>query len=335
MKLLTLIVPCYNSAEGLESTLNGILPCGEAVEIIVVNDGSTDAAASVAEELCQRYPDTVRVVHQQHMGHGECINVGVALAQGRYVKLVECGDVINAEVLAALTEKIASADLQADVLVTNCELVLGNKTHLDELGAEFCADEVLTWQQTRLSSERHISPYAVAFRTELCARSVGLPASMLGDGEYWTYSLIKHAENIFYLPVVLYTHYMRDVWYGVTGADALCLCKGLAELAVRVMELYHVRDEITVNNKRGRYLYRTCKAAFGALVAACKRCDDSAAASVCKDAWQTCDELDLLVAADLRRDTQSALCGTVADIVWADMPVKLHRACACARGLSR
>ncbi len=331
MKLLSLIVPCFNSAEGLERTLNGILPCGEAVEIIVVNDGSTDATASIAEELCQRYPDTVRVVHQQHFGHGECINVGVALAKGRYVKLVECGDVVNADALTDLTEMIANVDVNADVIVTDCELVLGGKTSLTEFGAELCADEISTWQQTSLHDERHISPYSTAFRTELCAHSDSLPASMLGDGEYWTYSLLKHTETILYLPVTLYTHYVCDVYKD----GSLCLCGEIAELAIKVFGLYHISDEITVNNKRGRYLYRACKAAFGALAAVCKQCEDAAVARIYKDVWQACDELDSLVATDLRRDTQSALCGTVADIVWAEVPFKLRRQATRITTLSR
>ena len=66
--------------------------CLNKMEIIVVNDGSTDTTAQIAEDFCLRYPDTVRLISQKNRGHGGALNAGCAAAQGRYLKVVDADD---------------------------------------------------------------------------------------------------------------------------------------------------------------------------------------------------------------------------------------------------
>ncbi len=50
MKYITFTVPCYNSQDYMERCIDSLLPGGEDVEIIIVNDGSTDATAQIADD---------------------------------------------------------------------------------------------------------------------------------------------------------------------------------------------------------------------------------------------------------------------------------------------
>ena len=56
MKYITFTVPCYNSQDYMERCIDSLLPGGEDVEIIIVNDGSTDATARIADDYAARYP---------------------------------------------------------------------------------------------------------------------------------------------------------------------------------------------------------------------------------------------------------------------------------------
>ena len=76
MKLLTVTVPCYNSQDYMEKCIQSILPGGERVEIIIIDDGSKDNTGRIADELAEQYPSIIRVIHQKNGGsphRGVCL----------------------------------------------------------------------------------------------------------------------------------------------------------------------------------------------------------------------------------------------------------------------
>ena len=77
MKLLTIAVPCYNSAAYMKKCIESLLPGGEDVEIIIVNDGSTDETREIAEKYRDVYPGIVKVVNKKNGGHGSAVNAGI------------------------------------------------------------------------------------------------------------------------------------------------------------------------------------------------------------------------------------------------------------------
>ena len=92
MKLLTVTVPCYNSQDYMERCIDSFLPGGEDVEIIIVDDGSTDRTGEIADEYARKYPEIVRVIHQENGGHGAGLNAGINHATGLYFKVVDSDD---------------------------------------------------------------------------------------------------------------------------------------------------------------------------------------------------------------------------------------------------
>ena len=86
MKLLTVTVPCYNSQDYMEKCIQSILPGGERVEIIIIDDGSKDNTGCIADGLAEKYPSIIHVIHQENGGHGEGINQGIRNARGLYFK---------------------------------------------------------------------------------------------------------------------------------------------------------------------------------------------------------------------------------------------------------
>ena len=65
MKLLTIAVPCYHSADYMARCIDSLLVGGDEVEILIVDDGSTkDNTGEIADSYAARYPDIVRAIHQ-------------------------------------------------------------------------------------------------------------------------------------------------------------------------------------------------------------------------------------------------------------------------------
>ena len=83
MKTISFAIPCYNSAAYMDKCIESILKCGDDIEIIIVDDGSTkDETPAKADAWAAKYPDIIRAVHQENGGHGQAVNTGLANATG-------------------------------------------------------------------------------------------------------------------------------------------------------------------------------------------------------------------------------------------------------------
>ena len=62
----------------MEKCIKSMLPAGEELEILIVDDGSTkDRTPQIADAYAARYPEIIRAVHQENGGHGEAVNAGL------------------------------------------------------------------------------------------------------------------------------------------------------------------------------------------------------------------------------------------------------------------
>ncbi len=177
MKLLTVTVPCYNSQDYMEKCIQSILPGGERVEIIIIDDGSKDNTGRIADELAEQYPSIIRVIHQENGGHGEGINQGLRHASGKYFKTVDSDDTLSGDFVRFLDE-LEDCDRKGgvDLFLTNYHYV-----HADGKGDRSIvfsnalpAGRVFTWEETKpFRVDQILMIHTVTFRTELL-RKTGL-----------------------------------------------------------------------------------------------------------------------------------------------------------------
>lgn len=97
MKLLSIAVPCYNSENYMRKCIDSLLEGGEIVEILIVDDGSSDNTAQIADEYAAAHPSIVKAIHQENGGHGAAVNTGIQNATGFYFKVVDSDDWVNKE----------------------------------------------------------------------------------------------------------------------------------------------------------------------------------------------------------------------------------------------
>ena len=116
-KLLTILVPCYNSAAYMRNCIESLIPGGEYMDIIIVNDGSSDETGAIADEYASKYPSMIRAIHQENGGHGEGINQGIKHAVGKYFKVIDSDDWTDTDSLNKVLSFLKENEV--DLLVTN------------------------------------------------------------------------------------------------------------------------------------------------------------------------------------------------------------------------
>lgn len=216
MKLLTIAVPCYNSAAYMQKCIDSLLVGGEDVEILIVDDGSTeDRTAEIADEYEAQFPTIVKAIHKENGGHGSAVNVGIANASGLYFKVVDSDDWVREdaylEILKTLRE-IAGGSQALDMLVSNFVYEKeGEKRkkvmhyrHILPVGRMF------GWEDCHHFRKGHyILMHSVIFRTKLL-RDCGLclPERTFYVDNIYVFEPLPYVRNIYYLDVNFYRYYI-------------------------------------------------------------------------------------------------------------------------------
>jgi glycosyltransferase involved in cell wall biosynthesis len=117
LKLLTVAVPVYNMESLLPRCLGSFANADFAgrLEVLVINDGSTDGSEKVARGFVRRMPTLFTLISQKNAGHGGAVNTAMAQATGKYFRIVDADDWVNAASLPALLTVMEQTD--ADLLV--------------------------------------------------------------------------------------------------------------------------------------------------------------------------------------------------------------------------
>lgn len=111
-KTLTVAVPSYNVEKYLADSLASYVAGGvdERLEVIVVDDGSRDATAAIANEFARLYPAVFRMVSKENGGHGSAVNAGIDAARGKYFRVIDADDRICTTCLSALLDELDRAE---------------------------------------------------------------------------------------------------------------------------------------------------------------------------------------------------------------------------------
>ncbi len=217
MKLISFTVPCYNSAEYMNICVDSLLLGGDKVEIIIIDDGSTDDTGKIADEYASKYPNIIKVVHQENGGHGEGINSGLKIATGKYFKVVDSDDWVGEEALKALLEKIESlSDEEApDLYVCNYVYYRKGIGEGEKISFRhnFPINKICTWDETRkFTISRNITLHSSMYKLDVIKKSgVVLPKYIFFEDNYFVYAPLPYVEKICYMDV--------DFYYYLVGRD--------------------------------------------------------------------------------------------------------------------
>ena len=90
----------------MENCIKSLLPGGDDVEILIIDDGSKDSTGDIADAYEKKYPGIIRAIHQVNGGHGEAVNAGIRNATGLYFKVVDSDDWVDEEAYKKILDKL-------------------------------------------------------------------------------------------------------------------------------------------------------------------------------------------------------------------------------------
>ena len=115
---VSVVVPAYNTAEYLPECLDSLVGQSiglDSIQIVVVDDGSTDGSAEVIRAYAERYPKNFVCLRQENVGQGAARNLGLERCEGEYVGFMDSDDFADADMYKELCETARAAD--ADMCV--------------------------------------------------------------------------------------------------------------------------------------------------------------------------------------------------------------------------
>lgn len=215
MKYISFAIPCYNSEEYMSHAIESILPAGEDVEIIIVNDGSKDRTSEIAHEYRRQYPDIVRVVDKENGGHGDAVNSGLSYATGKYFKVVDSDDWVDEEALGkilALFRELEEEEQEIDMLVSNYvyEKAGAERKKCIHYRNVLPQDEIFKWDDIgHFHLDQYILMHSVIYRTDMLKLTqLKLPRHTFYVDNIYVYYPLPHVRRIYYLDVDFYRYYI-------------------------------------------------------------------------------------------------------------------------------
>ncbi|WP_394921473.1 glycosyltransferase family 2 protein [uncultured Robinsoniella sp.] len=215
MKILSVIVPCYQSQDYMEHCIKTLLTGKDDVEILIIDDGSKDHTLSIAQKYESEFPDIVRAIHQENKGHGGALNTGIANAKGIYLKVVDSDDWVNTDALKKILEELKEmidSDETADLVVSNFvyEKQGAKRKKVINYRRYMKTGKTFTWKDTRgLPVTNYLMMHSMIYRTDL-VKSCGLvlPEHTFYVDNIYVFNPLPFVRTIRYLDLNFYRYFI-------------------------------------------------------------------------------------------------------------------------------
>lgn len=258
MKYISFVVPCYNSEDYMEKCIDSLLIGKDDVEIIIVDDGSTDKTGKIADKYQKKYPTIVKAIHQPNGGHGEGINTGLKHATGKYFKVVDSDDWVDKKAYKEILKKVKKID--ADLIVMNYVYTYtdGRENQTINFSNVFKNNEVIGWDQIgRFKATQYLSLHSMMYKKSVLDEAkIKLPKHVFYEDNLFIYLPLPYTKSIYYLDVDFYQYFIGRADQSVQEPQ---LIKRSSHQVLVTKEICNKYDLDTIENKKLRKLmYREC-----------------------------------------------------------------------------
>ena len=247
-KILSIIIPMYNSYAYIEKCLDSLIldeKHMQLLEVIVVNDGSTDNCQELVQPYVQKYPNSMKLISQNNGGHGAAINTGVDACSGMYFKALDADDWFVPSSLSVLIDQMQKMS-RADMILNSYQThdIQTGETHSFEVGEPrtlFMQDVVENWQKYKWLFSFHGIIYYTDFYRKLGWR---LPEKVYYDDAFFYTVYASYANKIAVLDrSVLYVYRVGDINQSISNKNRENRIHQLETVIDSILETYAEQDQ--------------------------------------------------------------------------------------------
>jgi glycosyltransferase involved in cell wall biosynthesis len=206
-KIISVAIPTFNMESYLPRCLDSVLidEALDSIEIIVVNDGSSDNSLEIAKAYKDKYPNSLVIIDKPNGHCGSCINAALQIASGKYFRPLDADDRFDSAAFVKFVSWLQTCD--ADMVVTNYSR--------DYLGG---GRKIPVKHSSEKYANQLLEMHSITYRTQILhdtgyRQSEGI---LYTDWEYCFYPLAK-VKSRAYFDVVLYRYTIGREGQSVSG----------------------------------------------------------------------------------------------------------------------
>lgn len=205
-KLVSIVIPVYNASKFLPSTLNSVLNQNyENLEIILVNDGSTDESLHIMEEFSKN-DKRIKIINQRNLGVSAARNKGFYNSMGEYISFIDSDDLIESDMISNLVGLLDNSDYD----VANCNVEVFEKDGSRRVTVT--ADSINSYNSSELLKKFLLGEISHGCWDKLYRRHVLEETSFLvgttSEDRYFCWEIFKKIKGMVVSPKIGY-HYIR------------------------------------------------------------------------------------------------------------------------------
>lgn len=259
MKILSVGIPCYNSAEYMHRAIESVLPCGDDVEIIVVDDGSSDDTYQIGKKYEERYPGIVKAVTQKNGGHGAAVNAGLNNASGIYYKVLDSDDWFDTDALRKTVDTIKrmyDSGNKVDMYIANYVYENQNtgRQKVINYRSAIPVDTVLTWSDIgHFRVSQNILMHSVIYRADILREcDLELPRHTFYVDNIFVYTPLPYVKSMYYMDLDLYRYYIGRADQSVNED----IMQGRIDQQIKITKIMIDAHDLTVidNDRLRKYM---------------------------------------------------------------------------------
>ena len=249
---ISVIVPAYNVEKYISSCLNSLLnQTKKEIEIIVIDDGSTDNTLNILNEYKKNNPSKIHVVSQENQGLSITRNNGIKLSTGKYILFVDGDDEIDINLLKNLWDKLE--EFPYDVIAFKVEVIYPNKKIIVNPGITSDIKNFNLDSKKKFLTDMYCMACNKIYKKDLFKDNTLLftPNTWFED-VLLMHKLIPNLTSLGYLDFPGYKYYQRENSITYTYSDKL---KDINFVLEKILEYYKKNDLYSIYKSELEYIY--------------------------------------------------------------------------------
>ena len=252
-KILTISVAAYNIEKTICKCIDSVLDsdCKDDIEILIIDDGSSDGTADIAGEYEKKYPDTIRLICKENGGHGSTINTGIKEAKGSYFRPLDGDDWLKTDNIDNFVSRLKKES--SDIILCNYESHYGegcvkvtDYTGLKD-NEKYCFDEIVKYVDW-------MNYHSLTYKTDILKKNnINIDEHCFYvDTELISFP-IPFVDNISYYDMELYCYRRDDESQSVSSSSRMKHISDSKKVAIRLLRFLRKNERSLTTSKR-KYL---------------------------------------------------------------------------------